>query len=89
MDSSSVTGVSRSALLHYFRVEVVNNDPVGPGSTFHAVARLMAHDHLVCEHGRGGEAAAYLCTLACPSKHACHLSAELEDWKALHVVQSW
>ena len=36
----------REALLHYFRVEVVADDPTGPGSTFNADVRNHAHSQL-------------------------------------------
>lgn len=36
----------REALLHYFRVEVVADDPLGPGSTFNAGERATAKQRL-------------------------------------------
>ena len=37
----------RASLLHYFRVQVVDGDPVGPGSTFHPAERQAAHQKLL------------------------------------------
>lgn len=37
----------RDALLHYFRVEVKGDNPVGPGSTFNEGERKLAHQKLL------------------------------------------
>ena len=52
----------RDALLHYFRVHVVDDGPVGPGSTFHAAEREVAHAKLF-QYAAMVEEVRALCTI--------------------------